>query len=81
MVEPVRWGILGCAQIAIHRVIPGMQLADQAVPTAVASRSLEKAQHTASQFGIAKAYGSYEALLADASVTSHSRRDAAQRLS
>ncbi|MBN1640704.1 MAG: Gfo/Idh/MocA family oxidoreductase [Anaerolineae bacterium] len=65
MDEPVRWGVLGCAQIAINRVIPGMQIADQARVTAVASRSLEKAQRTAAQLDIAKAYGSYEALLAD----------------
>ena len=37
MTKPVRWGVLGCAAIAINRVIPGMQMTDQAVLTAVAA--------------------------------------------
>jgi predicted dehydrogenase len=36
--------------------------------TAIASRSLDKARAAAAQLGIAKAYGSYEALLADPDV-------------
>ncbi len=65
MTKPVRWGVLGCAAIAINRVIPGMQMTDQAVLTAVASRTLDKAQGVAAQFGASRAYGSYEELLAD----------------
>ncbi|MBN1581868.1 MAG: Gfo/Idh/MocA family oxidoreductase, partial [Anaerolineae bacterium] len=65
MNEPVRWGVLGCAQIAVNRVIPGMQGTDLATLAAVASRSLLKAQETAARFEVLKAYGSYEALLAD----------------
>jgi predicted dehydrogenase len=42
-----------------------MQMTDQAVLAAVASRAPEKAQATAAQFGASKAYGSYEQLLAD----------------
>ena len=36
MNKPVRWGILGCARIAVNRVIPGMQMVPQAALTAVA---------------------------------------------
>ena len=65
MTKPVRWGVLGCAAIAINRVIPGMRQAEGAVLAAVASRTLDKAQEVAAQFGAPKAYGSYEDLLAD----------------
>jgi predicted dehydrogenase len=65
MTEPVRWGVLGAAGIALNRVIPAMK----AVPTcnmrAIASRQEEKARAAAQRTGIAVAYGSYEALLAD----------------
>ncbi|MBN2389149.1 MAG: Gfo/Idh/MocA family oxidoreductase [Anaerolineae bacterium] len=63
--QPVRWGVLGCAMIAINRVIPGMQTANLTTLTAVASRSLEKAQDVAARFAVPKAYGTYEELLAD----------------
>jgi xylose dehydrogenase (NAD/NADP) len=65
MTKPVRWGVLGCAAIAINRVIPGMQKADGVTLAAVASRTLGKAQEVAAKFGAPKAYGSYEDLLAD----------------
>ncbi len=65
MTEPVRWGVLGCAKIAIERVIPAMPDANVTTLAAVASRSLEKAQGVAAQFDVPKAYGSYEELLAD----------------
>ena len=44
MNDPVRWGILGCAKIAINRVIPGMRMVPEAVLTAIASRTLSKAK-------------------------------------
>jgi xylose dehydrogenase (NAD/NADP) len=71
MTKPVRWGVLGCAAIAINRVIPGMRKAEGATLAAVASRTLGKAQEVAARFGAVsdpgapKAYGSYEDLLAD----------------
>ena len=65
MNRPVRWGILGCAQIAVNRVIPGLQMVPEAALTAVASRTLRKAQEVAQRFDAPAAYGSYEALLAD----------------
>ncbi len=61
----VKWGVLGCAAFAKSTAIPAMQRAEFVELTAVASRSLEKAQAFAAEFGFAKAYGSYEELLAD----------------
>lgn len=61
----VRWGILGVAKIATEKVIPAMQRARGVEVAAIASRSAEKAQQAAARLGLPKAYGSYEALLAD----------------
>lgn len=63
--EPVSWGVLGTADIALSKVIPAMQRSDLSPVTAIASRSSDRAQDAASGLGIEKAYGSYEALLAD----------------
>ena len=65
MTGKIRWGVLGAAKIATVRVIPGMKTCELAEVTAIASRDLAKAQAAASSLGIAKAYGSYEELLAD----------------
>jgi xylose dehydrogenase (NAD/NADP) len=65
MTDPVRWGVMGCAAIAINRVIPGMRMTDTAVLAALASRTPDKAQATAAQLDVDRAYGSYEELLAD----------------
>jgi predicted dehydrogenase len=64
----VRWGVLGAASIAIRKVIPGMQKGEWSEVTAIASRDLLKAEDAAHKVGIAKAYGSYEELLADPDV-------------
>ena len=61
----IRWGVLGAAKIARTKVIPAMQRAQEGEVTALASRSLETARSAAATLGIAKAYGSYEELLAD----------------
>jgi predicted dehydrogenase len=63
--SPVRWGVIGCADIAIRKVIPGMQGSTMSQVDAIASRTAERAATTAKSLGIPKAYGSYEALLAD----------------
>ena len=65
MPEKVRWGVLGAAAIAVKKVIPAMQKSEWSEITAIASRDLGKAQEAARALGIAKAYGSYEELLAD----------------
>ena len=64
----IRWGVLGVAKIATDKVIPAMQRGQWSEITAIASRDLEKAQAAAKKLGIAKAYGSYEELLADKDV-------------
>jgi predicted dehydrogenase len=56
------------AGIAVRKVIPAMQRAEHAEVVAIASRDLAKAQAAAKDLGIAKAYGSYEELLADPGV-------------
>jgi predicted dehydrogenase len=65
MVDKVKWGILGVANIAVKKVIPAMQLGQWCEITAIASRDLSKAQNAANQLGIPTAYGSYEELIAD----------------
>jgi predicted dehydrogenase len=61
----VRWGILGVAGIAVKRVIPAMQAGERCEIAAIASRDLRKAEEAARSLGIPRAFGSYEALLAD----------------
>jgi predicted dehydrogenase len=61
----IRWGVLGVAGIATKKVIPAMQQGRHSYVAAIASRDLAKAQSAAKHLKISKAYGSYEALLAD----------------
>jgi len=68
MATKVRWGVLGVAKIAVTKVIPGMQQSGLCEIAAIASRGLERAQEAAAKLGIPKAYGSYEALLADPAI-------------
>ncbi|MEW6127763.1 MAG: Gfo/Idh/MocA family oxidoreductase [Acidobacteriota bacterium] len=63
--KKLKWGVFSTAKIAVEKVIPAMQQCQYAEIAAIASRDLQKAQAVAEQLGIAKAYGSYEALLAD----------------
>jgi predicted dehydrogenase len=64
----LRLGILSTASIATVKVIPGMRKAARCEVTAIASRDLEVARTAADRLGIPRAYGSYEALLADPEV-------------
>ena len=64
----LRWGVLGVATIAVEKVIPAMQRGDRTEVVAIASRDLAKAEDAARALGIPRAYGSYEALLADPDV-------------
>ena len=61
----IRWGILSTANIGTEKVIPAMQQSDFCSINAIASRDLDRAKQTAKRLQIPKAYGSYEALLAD----------------
>ena len=64
----LRWGVLGVAGIAIKKVIPAMQRGESSEIVAIASRDRAKAEKAARDFGIARALGSYEELLADPDV-------------
>src|SRR5688572_13315356 len=64
----LRWGILGTAKIARLKVIPAIQRSAHSEVVALASRSLERAEAVSRELGIAKAYGTYEALLGDPNV-------------
>jgi len=65
MPNKVRWGVLSTAKIGVTKVIPGMQKGEWSEVAAIASRDLGKAETAARSLGIARAYGSYEELLAD----------------
>lgn len=65
---PVRWGVLGAANIAVRKVIPAMQRGRMSRVVAIASRDLAKARAAADALDIPRAYGSYEELLADAEI-------------
>jgi predicted dehydrogenase len=60
-----RWGILSTANIGMRKVIPAIQKASNCEVVAISSRSPENAGKAAAELGIAKAYSSYDALLAD----------------
>lgn len=63
--KKIRWGILSTAKIGVTKVIPAMQQSAYCDIAAIASRKADGAKEAAAKLGIAKAYGSYEALLAD----------------
>jgi predicted dehydrogenase len=68
IMKKVTWGVLSTAKIGLEKVIPAMQQSQCCDVSAIASRSLATARAAADQLGIAKAYGSYEELIADADV-------------
>jgi len=63
--KKVVWGVLSTARIGLQRVVPGMQKSAWCDIRAIASRSEVTARKAADQLGIAKAFGSYDELLAD----------------
>ncbi|MFE9427179.1 Gfo/Idh/MocA family protein [Kitasatospora sp. NPDC006697] len=60
--EPIRIGVLGCADIAVRRMLPAMLAADDIEVAAVASRDAAKAASTAHRFAASPVHG-YAALL------------------
>jgi predicted dehydrogenase len=64
-IAPVRWGVLGAANIALKKVIPGMKKSALADVVAIASRDISKARAAANELGIPRAYGSYQELIDD----------------
>ncbi len=65
MAETVNWGVLSTAKIGVEKVIPGMQKGAVSRVLGIASRDQATADKAAAALGIPRAYGSYEALLAD----------------
>lgn len=64
----VKWGILGAAGIARKQFLPAVAQSPSAKAVAIASRSVDKAQALADQFGVPQVYGDYAQLLADDSI-------------
>jgi len=64
----LRWGILSTAKIGTEHVIPALQASSLGEVVAIASRDGAKAREVATRLGVPRAWGSYEALLADGEV-------------
>jgi len=60
--------VLSVSKFAMNKCIPGIQASAHCEVVAIASRDLAKSQAAAGTLGIAKAYGSYEELLADPTI-------------
>jgi predicted dehydrogenase len=45
--DPVRWGVLGCASIAVNKVIPAMQRSQLCAVVAIGSRDGDRAAEAA----------------------------------
>ena len=65
--EPVRWGILSTASIN-RAVIPPLQASPESEVVAVASREQARADGHAAEWGIPRAYDTYDALIDDPDV-------------
>jgi predicted dehydrogenase len=66
--QRISWGVLSTAKIGMQRVIPGIQAGARSSVAAIASRDIARAQAAAAALNIARAYGSYEELLADPAI-------------
>ena len=64
----VKWGVLGTASIAAGCTIPGMKQAEGCELYAIAGRDEKKVQKFKEEYGFAKSYVGYDALLADPDV-------------
>ena len=64
---PVRWGLLSTARIN-ERLIPPLRRSERSNLLAVASRDEKRARAYAAKWNIPRAYGSYDALLADSEI-------------
>jgi predicted dehydrogenase len=66
--QRVRWGILSTSRFAQTKILPAWRRAEHVELAAIASRDLARARAVAAEHGIARAYGSYDELLADPEV-------------
>ncbi|MBO0340806.1 Gfo/Idh/MocA family protein [Flagellimonas profundi] len=67
METKIRWGIVGPGKIA-RKFVEDLQQVEDAEVTSVASRSLERAQEFAKEYGAKNAFGSYDELFASGTV-------------
>lgn len=67
MKKVVKWGIMGPGSIS-HKFVKSLKCIEDAEITAVGSRSKERADEFAGQYGILHSYGSYEELADDKDV-------------
>ena len=65
IMKRVVWGVLGTSRIGIKHVLPAMRASPLIDLRAIASRTPAAAEDAARALGIARAYGSYEALIDD----------------
>ena len=65
MPEKLVWGVMGAANIALKKVIPGMLGDATSTIRGIASRDGAKAKAASAELGFETHYDSYEALLAD----------------
>ena len=66
--QRLRWGILGCARITRRGLIPGILRSETGLLTGLASRELSTANAWKEEFGVERAYGSYEELVNDSAI-------------
>ena len=64
-VNPIRWGILSVANIAVKRVIPALMTSESEQLVAVASRNTQRARELCAHTPNLRFYESYESLIAD----------------
>lgn len=67
MSRKIRWGFMGAGRIA-GWFATGMSVLEDAERYAIASRTLEKGERFAREYGFSRAYGSYEEMLKDPDV-------------
>ena len=68
MSDPLRFGVLGCAAIAVRKVIPAIHRSERCEVVAIASRDADRAAATATDLRIDRHHGSYDDLLSDPDV-------------
>jgi predicted dehydrogenase len=67
MQKKIKWGIMGPGRIA-HKFAQSLKCSEAAEMTAVGSRSIERAEKFAKEYGVSRSYGSYADLAADTDV-------------
>ncbi|WP_152052142.1 Gfo/Idh/MocA family protein [Tautonia marina] len=67
-IQPLRWGILGCARITRQGLVPGINASQFGTVQALGSRNEGLARSWAEEFGIPASYGSYQGVLDDPNV-------------